>query len=149
MNLNDIVATIFESFNLYSAEGLGPHLSGLSTDCSSLSNQSIYNIIFICILTLNTIIMINYYYGFFNRVKFTNLLTWFLNLIIGSGIVFLIAYFYANNDFETNNFCQNLTITHSDCIGFGLTAFIYSILWSLIVSFIIKWKSSNNKKVPF
>jgi len=157
MNFNDFLASIFEIFGFYSTSngginppGLGEHLLGLTIECAPPSGGlSIYFIVFLCIVTLNTIIILNYYYGFFNRVKFTNLLTWFLNIMISSGIIFLIAYLYANNDFETKNYCQTLTITKSDCVGFGLSAFIYAIIWSLIISFIIKWKSSNNKKVPF
>jgi hypothetical protein len=148
--ITDFLIAIFESFGLYSASnGLGDHLRGLDVQCNDYSNQSIYNVVFLCVFTINSLIVINYYYGLFNRVNFTNFLSWLINVLVGSLILFSIAYLYANNDVSTGNFCKDLSITNSDCIGFGATASIFSIVWSFILSMIIKWKSSNNKKVPF
>jgi hypothetical protein len=148
--ITDFLITIFESFGLYSASnGLGEHLRGLDVQCNGYTNQSIYNVVFLCVSTVNSLIVINYYYGLFNRVNFTNFLSWLINVLVGSLIIFLIAYLYVNNDVSTENYCKDLSIMNSDCIGFGATASIFSIVWSLILSMIIKWKSSNNKKVPF
>lgn len=148
--ISDFFITLFESLGLYSsANGLGEHLRGLDVQCNDFTNQSIYNIVFLCIFIINLVIVLNYYYGVFNRVNFTNFLSWFLNILAGSLILFFIAFLYANNDFVTGNFCPDLSITSSDCVGFGLTASIFSLVWSLILSMCIKWKSSNNKKVPF
>lgn len=148
--ITELLVTIFESLGLYSAaNGLGDHLRGLDIKCEDYINQSVYNVVFLCLIIINSLVVINYYYGLFNRVNFTNFLSWLINVLVGSLFLFFIGYLYANNDFSTGNYCQELSITHSDCIGFGLTASIFSILWSLILSMVIKWKSSNNKKVPF
>lgn len=148
--ISDFFITLFESLGLYSsANGLGEHLRGLDVQCNDFTNQSIYNIVFLCIFIINLVIVLNYYYGVFNRVNFTNFLSWFLNILTGSLIIFFIAFLYANNDFVTGNFCPDLSISSSDCVGFGVTAAIFSLVWSFILSVCIKWKSSNNKKVPF
>lgn len=148
--ISELCITIFESLGLYSAaNGLGEHLRGLDVECNNFTNQSIYNIVFLCIVIINTLIVVNYYYGIFNRVNFTNFLSWCINVLVGALIIFSIAYLYVYNDFSTGNYCKDLAISDSDCIGFGITASIFSIVWSLILSMIIKWKSSNNKKVPF
>ena len=149
-SISEFFISLFESIGRYSSSnGLGEHLRGLSTDCNTFSNQSIYNLVFLCILFINSFIVINYYFGLFNRVNFTNFITWILNLLSGSVIIFIIAFLYSNNDYVTQNYCKELNITQSDCIGFGITSSIYAFIWSLIISLIIKWKSSNNKKVPF
>lgn len=149
-SISEFFISLFESIGLYSSSnGLGEHLRGLSTDCNTFSNQSIYNIVFLCIFFINSLIVVNYYFGIFNRVNFTNLITWILNILIGAIIIFFVAFLYSNNDYVTQNYCKELNITQSDSIGFGFTSSIYSIIWSIIFSFIVKWKSSNNKKVPF
>lgn len=148
--ISEILISLFESLGLYSSSnGLGDHLRGLDVECNDYVNQSIYNLVFLCVFLINGFILLNYYYGLFNRVKFTNLFTWLINISIGALILFLISFIYTNNDFISGNYCQDLSITTEDCIGFGLVSAIFSILWSLIFSFIIKWWSINNKKVPF
>lgn len=148
--ISDFLITIFEALGLYSsANGLSDHLRGLDVQCNDYTGQSIYNIVFLCVFIINALIVVNYYYGIFNRVNFTNILSWLINLLVGALILFLIAFLYANNDFTTGNYCKDLSISTSDCIGFGATASIFSFVWSFILSMIIKWKSSNNKKVPF
>ena len=148
--ISNFFITLFESFGLYSdANGLGDHLRGLDVQCTDYINQSTYNIIFICLFVINSIIMVNYYYGFHNRPKFSKFLPWFIHALIGAIILFLIAFFYSYNDFSTGNYCKDLNITTSDCIGFGSVAAIYSLIWNFIISIFLKLKSSNNKKVPY
>jgi hypothetical protein len=149
--ITDFLIIIFESFGLYSASnGLGDHLRGLDIKCEEgYINQSIYNVVFLCVFTINSLIVINYYRGLFNRVNFTNFLSWLINVLVGALILFFIAFLYASNDFSTGNYCEDLSITNSDCFGFGITTAIFSIVWSFILSMLIKWTSSNNKKVPF
>jgi hypothetical protein len=105
--------------------------------------------VFLALFLINSIIIINYYYGILNRIPFNRILWWVLNVLFGAIIMFLIAFVYANNDLMSNDFCPDLSITTSDCIGFGATTAIFSIIWSSLLSLIIKWNSSVNKKVPF
>jgi uncharacterized membrane protein YbhN (UPF0104 family) len=151
MNLiSNFFISIFESFGFYSsANGLGEHLKGLDVKCSDYTNQSIYNIIIICIFLISSLLIVNYYYGLFNRPNFTNRLTWILHVLISSLIIFVISFLYAYNDYSTGNYCKELSMTSNDCIGFGFATAIFSTLWCIIFSMIIKWKSNNNKKIPF
>ena len=148
--ITEFLITIFESLNLYSSQmGLGEHLRGMDLQCLDYSRQSIYAMVFLALFLINTIIMINYYYGVFNRIPFNRFLWWLINMLVGATIMFVIAFLYANNDFSSGDFCPQLDITTSDCLGFGMTTSIFSIIWSCLLSIIIKWKSSVNKKVPF
>lgn len=146
----DFLVALFELLGLYSAAGgLGEHLQGLGMDCSELNGRSLYNLVFIYLFVVNSLIILNYYYGIFNRRPFNRLGWWFLNTLAGAVILFTIAFVYPYNDLSTGNYCSQLSITEEDCFGFGLTAAIFSFLWSCILSVLIKWKSSVNKKVPF
>lgn len=141
---------LFNQLGLYSGQnGLDEHLKGLDLECNDYTRQSIYGLVFIWLFVINTAVVLNYYYGFFNRVPWNTWGRWLMNILFSALVVFIIAYLSAYNDFSKGNFCQDLMITNRDCIGFGLTAAIYSLLWSVILSILIKWKSSVNKKVPF
>lgn len=146
----DFLITIFEALSLYSSQnGLGEHLRGLDLKCNDYTGQSIYSLVFICLFAINSVLMVNYYYGIFNRVPFNAWWWWLANSLVGSLILFVISFMYCNNDLATGNYCQSLFMATSDCIGFGITSFIYSFVWCCILSVVIKWKSSVNKKVPF
>jgi len=148
--ITEFLITLFESIGLYSTQnGLGEHLRGLDIEGIDYSNQSVYVMVFLCLFIVNLIIIFNYYFGILNRIPFNRFLWWLSNVIVGATILFFVAFLYANNDLTTGNIYSKLSVTSSDCVGFGFTAAIYSILWSLFLSVAIKWKSSVNKKVPF
>ena len=148
--LSEFLISLFESFGLYSSQnGLGEHLRGLDIKCVDYTAQSIYTIVFISLFVINGIIMLNYYYGLLNRIPFNRWWWWLINVLAGALILFIIAYTYPNNDLSTGNYCNQLHMSSSDCAGFGFTAAIYSIIWCLLLSLFIKWKSSINKKSPF
>lgn len=149
-SITNLFVVLFESFGLYSTEGgLGDHLIGLDMNCNDASSQNIYNMIFLSILFINIAFALNYYYGLFNRQKFANIFSWFIlsNLICGV-IIFCIAFFNSYNDFSTANYCNQLNISINDCMGFALTALIWSIIFHFIISLGLKLKSTNNKKLP-
>jgi hypothetical protein len=150
-SISNFLVTLFESLGLYSStNGLGEHLQGLDPHkCDQYTGQSIYNLVFIYLFVINSLIVINYYYGLFNRVPWNVWWKWLLNILIGASIMYIIAFMYPNNDLSTGNYCKDLHMHTSDCVGFGLTAFIYSLVWSVVLSLLIKWKSSVNRKVPF
>jgi hypothetical protein len=148
--ISEFLITIFESLNLYSVQGgLAEHLRGMNLEGEAFSRQSIYNMVFLALFLINSIIIVNYYYGLFNRIPFNRTIWWIINVFFGALIMFLIAFLYSNNDFESGNFYPDLNITTSDCVGFGITTSIFSLLWSTLLSVLIKWNSSVNKKVPF
>ena len=149
-SITEFLITLFESLGLYSSQsGLGEHLRGLDIQCNNYSGQSIYNMVFLCLFLINAIIMINYYYGIFNRIPFNRWWWWLINSLVGAVILFLVAFIYSNNDLSTGNYCKDLIFKTSDCIGFGLTSAIFSFLFSIGFSLLIKWKSSINKQSPF
>jgi hypothetical protein len=145
-----ILPGLFEAIGLYSTSGgLGDHLRGLDIDCQTMSRQSAYNVVFLFIIFINAVIMLNYYYGLLNRHPFNKSGWWLINVIIGAVIIYMIAYLEPHRDLVNNNYCKDLNFHNGDCMGFGLTAAVYSVTWSVLLSLLIKWKSIVNKKIPF
>lgn len=146
----DVLPGLFEALGLYSTSGgLGEHLRGLDIKCESMSRQSAYGFVFILMIAVNAIIMVNYYYGLLNRRPFNQLLWWLGNVFTGAFIIYLVAYLGPHRDLVNHNYCEQLTFHEGDCMGFGLTAAIYAVIWSVLLSLLIKWKSIVNKRIPF
>lgn len=149
-SFTQLIAPLFESLGLYSTNnGLGEHLKGMGLDCNDYSRQSTYNLIALYLIAINSVIIINYYYGVLNRVPFNRLQSWLINVLIGAIILFIIAWSYPHHDLAAGTYCKDLKINSSDCTGFAITAAIYSVVWSFLLSMAIKWKSGVNKKLPF
>ena len=126
----DWLIGFFEALNLYSSQnGLGEHLQGLDVQCNDYTRQSIYNMVFIWLFTVNSLVIINYYYGLFNRRPFNRWWWWLINALAGSVVVFGAAFMYSDNDLSTGNYCKDLQMSEGDCLGFGLTAAIFSFFW--------------------
>ena len=149
-SFTQLIAPLFESLGLYSTNnGLGEHLKGMGLDCNDYSRQSTYNLIALYLIVINSLIIINYYYGLFNRIPFNRLQAWLINVLMGAIILLVIAWSYPHQDLTAGAYCKDLKINSSDCAGFAITAAIYSVLWSFLLSMAIKWKSPINKKLPF
>jgi hypothetical protein len=146
----DILPGLFEAIGLYSTSGgLGEHLRGFDIDCQTMSRQSTYSIVFLFMIFVNAVIMLNYYYGLLNRNPFNKFGWWLMNVLTGAFIIYIIAWLQPHRDLMNGNYCKDLNFHSVDCMGFGLTAAIYSVTWSVLLSLLIKWKSIVNKKIPF
>lgn len=144
------MANIFDMMPRFSySRDLHAHLKGLDITCNSYSaGTTIYGYVLMIMLIVSPIIMVNFYYGIFNRPKFANSWVWLLNVLIASAITFSCAFIQSSSDFKHNRYCSQLHFNTMDCILFGFTAATYTVFACLLISFIIKWKSLNNKKIP-
>lgn len=131
------------------AEGLHQYLKGMSLDCSDYTNQSIYQLVAIWVFALNLVSNINYYFGITDRPKFSNLTFWIIrSLVISSGLG-LFGYYKAAIGLNPEKHCSDLVFLKTDCLLFGLTVFVYSLLLNFVFAMMLKWFSTDNKKVPF
>jgi hypothetical protein len=141
---------IFDKFPRISySSDLHQHLKGLDLKCESYGGTNIYAWVTFWILLISLILAINYYYVLFNRPKMAKWWVWLINMLMGGIITFFMAYLRANADLNHSNYCKELHFNSADCLLFGLTAFTYTSFLFFIFSMIIKWKSLNNKKIPF
>ncbi|MDI9358306.1 MAG: hypothetical protein QM528_05125 [Phycisphaerales bacterium] len=146
----DIFIGAFELFHLYSTS-LSEHLRGFNIQCNGYTGPNIYLFVLILFFIVNTAIVINYYYGLFNHPKFTKRINWAFGVLLSSLIMFAIAWNYPYQDIQNHQVCKTLlpNISGWDCFGFGLTAFIWSLIYCTALSFFIKSGSTSNKRIPF
>lgn len=137
----------FLRFN-YSKD-LHEYLKGMSLDCEGYTRQSTYQMVILIMLGLSTISTLNYYYGIFNRPSFSRRKTWILNVGSVASLVAFVGYTFASIGLPAGMHCSYLHFFQTDCILFGLTCFVYTVIYSLVLSTCVKWLSVNNKRVPF
>jgi hypothetical protein len=132
------------------ASDLHKHLKGLDPNsfCESYTGTDIYTWISIWMMGVSLILIINFYYGLLNRPKCSKFIYWLLNILATGTIIFGLAYTRVNDDLNNHNYCEELSFGATDCMLFGMTAAVYAIILSIIISFIIKWGSLHNKKIP-
>lgn len=121
----------------------------MAVDCEGYTNQSVYQLMTLVMLAASTLFMLNYYYGLFNRPIFSRTRIWTINVLFVSAGVGIFAYMLAATGLPPGQHCSYLNFFRTDCILFGLTAFVYNSIYCLLLSVSLKWLSVNNKKVPF
>ena len=131
------------------ASGLHEHLKGMAIDCSSYSNQNVYQFMSICMFFVCLAGALNFYFGVFDRPIFSNHMGWFTNGVVLSLILSLVGFFKASAGLPESNHCSDLIFFRTDCIFFAINIFIYSNFLFFLFSLILKWFSVDNKKVPF
>ena len=145
----DFLIASFEGLGLYSTiKGLGDHLAGFDMQ-GTWNGPNVYLNVCLTMFVTCALFVFNYYYGLFNRVKFSVIWYWISNLAICVLIVGGIAYGYAARDLPAGMHSNQIHFSDTDCIGFGSTAAIYSALLFVIFSLIFKWGSRNQSKIPF
>jgi hypothetical protein len=110
---------------------------------------------FVLVMILISMLVAFCYYYIINHPKFNRWQHWLTMLAVNFVINFLVSgiwiYKYATNpnDIDILN-AADITVTPLECfLGFGLDNGIWSIIFFIITSFIIKWWSSNCKYSPF
>jgi hypothetical protein len=132
------------------ARDLHIHLKGWASDCNSgYVGQNVYQSVFLVLLVLAGIFAANFYFGVFNRPKFSRRRVWLLNMLTVSTLVFIWAYIMSSSGMHDGRHCADLHFNGGDCMLFAFTAAIYTALFFTAYSFLIKWFSLNNKRVPF
>jgi hypothetical protein len=136
-------------FRFNYSRDLHEYLKGMSLDCEGYTRQSTYQLIALAMLGFSTVVVLNYYYGIFNRPIFSRIKTWSANVLMTSTIIAFAAYTLAAVGLPQGMHCSYLHFYKTDCVLFGLTAFVYNTLFCIALSSCVKWLSVNNKKVPF
>jgi hypothetical protein len=94
-------------------------------------------------------IILNYYFGIFNRAGFNTLVTWFLNIIAACLFSGIWAYYNLSKDINAGFIVKELNIADSDPLKYATAFFIFTLLFSVLLSLLVKWFSKVNKKIPF
>ncbi|MBE7516045.1 MAG: hypothetical protein HS105_05485 [Chloracidobacterium sp.] len=127
--MNDIFASIFEWFGLFSVYSvdLGDHLRGLDITCSDYVGSPLYT--YIGWIVLGTVF--GFYvliYHVINNPRFNKRGHWWVAATVLILINFLVAFGWAFKDLDTGNYCNKLHFSTADCVFFGLSVAFWSLL---------------------
>lgn len=152
--MRDFIASIYEVFiGLYGSDA-AQHLYGF--DGSTFTNNSLYLDVFFP-TTLVCLIIVASYYIIGNSPRWNKWYHWLIIGVITFGIGYITGNYFLGIDVSEGLVAEDLTITNSDVIGFGIASgivsFIEFILFSGIILLIARKTSlniaHNTKYTPF
>ena len=134
-------------YNLFSSYGdLTSQLSGLDGSGNQPGSDLFFIIGMITLIVVCVICLVYYY--IWDHPRSNRPLIWWLISVITALFGNLILVLYLIFSVLDNAF-EGLTILISDCLKFATVNTIVTILGFLVCSFIIHWRSRNNKYSPF
>ncbi len=135
--MRDFFASLYEWFGLipfYSTD-LGEHLRGFDITCSDYLGTPLYVYIGWIMIGLTIFFYVLQYY-IINSSGFNKRAHWWIVAFIIFLLNFLIAFIWSFNHLQASDYCNQLKISIPDCVGFGFSNAIWSlILFLLITSF--------------
>lgn len=135
--MRDFFASLYEWFGLipfYSTD-LGEHLRGYDITCSDYLGTPLYVYIG-SIMILLTLFFYFLQYLIINSSRFNKRIHWWIIALIIVLLNFLVAFTLPFNDLQAGDYCNQLKMSVSDCVGFGFSNALWSfILFLLITSF--------------
>ena len=105
----------------------------------------------------NRFIVVVYYYVI-NHPRLNNWWGWSIFLGVNAVTNFMVGWQWVLNDYRdglmvttsaTTGKEVDLLINESNILAFGVTNMILSIIWFFVISYIIKWWSTNCSHAPF
>jgi len=157
----DFLGQIYGWFQSLFGQDLSYYLWGYDPATGGYSNPNIYNHIGIVAFVVSLVLVISFYY-IINHPRYCKWWSWLITLGIdctiglftGYGIV---ASKYVNGfipqqlmyQFDSEGNISAYLIGYQNIWGFGIANLIVSGIFFILLSFILKWWSSNAKHVPF
>jgi len=129
--MTDLFAALYEWFGLFSfySRDLGDHLRGWDILCEAYSGTPLYVIVGWLMIGVTLAVYALKYHGPFDRAGFSRKHHVWLMALIAAGVNFLIAFLLPYNAILAGDHCPDLLLSVFDCIGFGLS----NALWSIIL----------------
>jgi len=162
--MSKIFGEIYCWFESLFGQNLAEYLWGYNCETQGYDGKNLFYAIGLITFGLSLLFVLAYYYlplWGFNHPRTNRWWNWLIILIITGVINFIIGVSWTINDLLNGNIGDCLMYTRdadgnvvsqlifkSDCWMFGVTNFIVSALFFIILSFILKWKSRNCKYSP-
>jgi hypothetical protein len=133
--MDNVFGSLYEWWGLgpiYSI-GLGDHLSGWDVTCTGYYGTNYYAL---CgwTLILLTALMYVIQYHIIDRSTFNKSRHWWLVALIGCAFSFVFAFALPYNSLQSGNVCPDLAVTMTDCVGFGITNAIWSLIFFVLLT---------------
>lgn len=135
--MKELFASIYEWFGLFPlySRDLGDHLRGWDITCSEYIGTPWYNYVGL-IMIIITLFFYLLQYHIIDSPKFKAKHHWWIIALIIVILNFFIAFTIPFNSLQAGNYCNQLSFTVSDCVGFGFSnAFWSFVLFLLLTSF--------------
>ena len=159
--MDNFFGSIYNWFRSFYGDSLNYYLWGYDPNTGDFTNPNINNHVGLATLVISLIIVLVFYYVI-NHPKFNKWWSWVITLITNSIINFGVGFGVVFSKYTNGLIPDNLVkqydidgniiaylITELDCIGFGVANIFASALFFFVLSFILKWWSSNAKHAPF
>lgn len=145
-------ASLYEWFGLMRlyARDLGDFLRGWDITCTNFIATPWYVYIGWTMIIL-TSFSYALQYHIIDNSRFNKRRHWWLIAFLIFILNFLIAFSIPYNSIQAGDYCKDLTISTSDCLGFGLSNAIWSLILFLIITTIplIRKFSTNCRHTTF
>lgn len=148
----EFFASLYEWFGfmpLFSTD-MGDQLRGWDITCTNYIGTPWY--IYIgWILIIVTSLLYALQYHIYDSTRFNKKHHWWIMALIIVALNFLVAFTISFNTINAGDFCNQLNLSVSDCIGFGLSNAIWSFIFFLIISTIpmLRRLSTNCRNTTF
>jgi hypothetical protein len=131
-------------YRWFISSDLAEHLKGWDQAASDYIKTNLFWWVDIATLVIVLLACITYYY-FLDHPRQNRWWKWLVVWLLPVAFLnFLIAFGISFNDVIAENISPDLVISWLHCLGFGLTNFVISALFFLIISFVIKLLSKFN-----
>lgn len=137
--MNELFAPFYEGWGLF-------YLDQFSDD---LFNFNLYMPIGLT-LVISTLALLVVYYYIIDHPKFAKWYHWLLWTLLICGINFCVAYYITYNELEVVYAQKEQAMPYSvEFFSFSVVNALWTFLFGLATSALIKWKSINCKRTPF
>jgi len=137
--MNELFAPFYEGWGLF-------YLDQFSDD---MFKYSLYVPIGLTLILSTSLMLVVYYYAI-DHPKFAKWYHWLIWVLLICGINFIVAYYVSYNELDLIYAQKQQTLPYStEFFSFSMFNAFWTLMFGLIVSALIKWKSVSCKRTPF
>jgi uncharacterized membrane protein YjgN (DUF898 family) len=132
--MKEFFAGLYEwwGLNPFYATDLADHLRGYDITCTDYVATPWYSFIGFSML-ISTLFLYAIQYHIIDSTRFNKTIHWWIMALVIVILNFLIAFSIPFNSLQTEDYCSELFFNFSDCLGFGIS----NAIWSLVVFILI------------
>jgi hypothetical protein len=148
----DFFAGLYEWWSLlpFYSTNFADHLRGYDITCTNYNGRPIYTIVG-AFMILSTLIIYGIQYHGIDSPRWIKRKYWWITALFIVILNFIIAFVIPFISINAGDYCKQLKITSLDCIGFGFSNAIWSLILYTIITSVpwIRAFSTNSRHTTF